>query len=117
MYNYFDEVKEAVKRWLRDNPEEAREDPDTLFDLLWCEDSVTGNGSGSYTFNSYKALENLFGNEYLIEEVSSVFGLDPARAYDWEYLDVSIRCYVLDQVINEAIDEYLIEIEEAQDEK
>ena len=33
---------------------------------------------------------------------------------DWEYLDVTIRCYLLGQAINKALDELLEELEEVE---
>lgn len=72
----------------------------------WTDDSVTGNTSGSYWFNAYKAEEALCHNWDLIIECNDEFGgLDKSRTYDAEYLDVCIRCYLLGQAINEALDE------------
>ena len=65
-YNYFEAVKEDVKNYI-ENEIDLQEtllecgDIDSLieklYDDLWIEDSVTGNGSGSYTFNTYEAEE------------------------------------------------------------
>lgn len=82
-------------------------------DKLWINDSVTGNGSGSYTFNREAA------KEYVIKSDDGMDTLrDATREFDceheafvafleenWEYLDVTIRCYLLWQAISAAIDE------------
>ena len=81
-----------------------------LNDTLWTDDSVTGNGSGSYTFNRYKAKEYVVDNMELVAEMADEFGVgnktlgEKFRDEDWEYFDVSIRCYLLHQAIAEAIE-------------
>ena len=83
---------------------------DKLNDELWTVDSVTGNGSGSYTFSRAKAEEFLRGNAELIQEMASEFGMDDGEigrrfmASDWEWFDVSIRCYLLSWAIQYALD-------------
>ena len=64
MYDYREAVKDDVLEYI--NNEINFEDFDTLEELeehlnevLFTEDSVTGNASGSYTFNSYEAEENI----------------------------------------------------------
>lgn len=71
-YNYLESMIEDIKDYIFDRHttneirellEIEREDwENTLNDALWCEDSVTGNGSGSYTFSTWKAEENLCHN-------------------------------------------------------
>ena len=67
-YNYFEAVKADVREWINSNVDmedwkDNREGlEEYLNDSLWIEDSVTGNASGSYTFNTWKAEENLSHN-------------------------------------------------------
>lgn len=85
-----------------------------LNDKLWTVDSVTGNGSGSYTFNAYEAEENLCHNWDLLEEACNEFGcLDEAISKGPEYCDVTIRCYLLGQAIEAALDEIEDDFNEA----
>lgn len=124
-YNYFNAVKDDVKQFIRDNeillnfdgPDEARK---YLNDVLWTDDSVTGNGSGSYTFNREEAKKYLFDSEDgmdILKEAVSEFGteaedvVDHFMSEDWEYFDVTIRCYVLAQAIDEVLDEVDRELE------
>ena len=118
-YNYLEAVKDDVKQAIEDNYNVA-DYPDrdefeqTLNDDLWVDDSVTGNGSGSYTFNREQAKEYLFDSNDgldLLREAVSDYGIeaetvvDHFMSEDWEWFDVTIRCYVLGQAIGEALDE------------
>lgn len=112
-YNYLENVKNDVKEYIKENKENERYDFENLeelkqllFDDLWIDDSVTGNGSGSYTFSTYQAEENISHNTDLLKEACQEFG---ANAFDMlenpEKADVTIRCYLLSQAIDEVIDE------------
>lgn len=81
----------------------ADEIQNALYDELWIEDSVTGNGSGSYTFNSYKAEEMLCHNRDLLGEALEEFGYpkDHSKLNDSEWCDVTIRCYLLGEILGE----------------
>ena len=119
-YNYLENVKADVKAWIEYNMDLAHdvyegtfEDRDDieeyLNNTLWTEDSVTGNASGSYTFSTYEAEENLCHNWELIEEVAQEFGYEPiitsSYEHSAEWWDVTIRCYLLGQAIAEVLDE------------
>ena len=116
-YNYRetvrDDVIEQVKDGYKENSlriykEEGREAlEEYLNDELWVDDQVTGNASGSYTFNTWEAEENLCHNMSLLEEACDEFGQDVGEAVKRgaEYCDVTIRCYLLGGAISEAIDE------------
>ena len=117
-YDYRNEMAEDIRNYIVDNytPEEIEEaDGDELFeklnDVLWVEDSVTGNASGSYTFNTEKAKEYVVDNMDLVEEMASEFGVDNSelgekfRNGDWEWFDVSIRCYLLGEVLGDVLRE------------
>ena len=88
-----------------------------LNDELWTCDSVTGNASGSYTFSRLQAREYVIDNGELLEEAIREFCVDAETvaekflAEDWEYFDVTIRCYVLSEAIENAVDEYLLSVE------
>ena len=131
-YNYFEAVKEDVKNWIEDNIdleyeiingnyEDRDEIEEDLNEKLWIEDNVTGNASGSYTFNTYEAEENLCHNWDLIEEVANEYGYEPiikaGYEYGAEWWDVTIRCYYLARAIAEVLDEIDDEITEAIEER
>lgn len=107
------DVVEQVKDGYKENSlrlykEEGREALEQyLNDELWVDDQVTGNASGSYTFNTWEAEENLCHNMSLLEEACDEFGQDVGEAVKRgaEYCDVTIRCYLLAGAISEAIDE------------
>ena len=74
---------------------------DALREELWTEDSVTGNGSGSYTFNRYLAEEYLLYNHELVAEAYEYFDL---KGYvEPETLDVCIRLMLLDNEVAETV--------------
>lgn len=81
-----------------------------LNDLLWAEDSVTGNASGSYTFNAYQAEEYLCHNLDLLIEACDEFGQDISDAIKRgaEFCDVTIRCYLLGQVLNNVVNDVMV---------
>lgn len=115
-YNYLEIIKEDVKEYIEENKENEsynfdniEEVKELLYDDLWVDDSVTGNGSGSYYCNAHKAREALQGNEELLIEALETFGND-AESYkrsltDPEFADVTIRCYLLSQAIDEVVEE------------
>lgn len=71
-----------------------------LNEKLFVEDSVTGNASGSYTFNAWKAEEYLCHNLDLLAEANEEFGGSSDILSDGaEMCDVTIRCYLLWQAI------------------
>ena len=77
-----------------------------LNDDLWATDSVTGNASGSYTFNAYQAEEYISHNLDILAEALTEFGSDTDYLRRGaEYCDVTIRCYLLNQAIAIALDE------------
>ena len=112
-YNYKDAMKEDIIAWMEDT-ETTWEDRDELHDILWTEDSVTGNASGSYTCNAGQAQEYVLGDpdaEDYIRDMISEFCIEPEtiaeHLFDWEYWDVSIRCWLLSQVLYDMDDEEL----------
>lgn len=109
-YDYYENVKEDVKDYIKENYDNLEDvDRDNLYDDLFISDSVTGNASGSYTFNTWKAEENISHNMDLLGEALEEFGynLDEVNIFEKgaEWADVTIRCYVLGQVIDDAIEE------------
>lgn len=83
---------------------------DRLYEDLWVCDSVTGNASGSYFMNSFKAQQALLGNLDLLADACEEFGSDiDILKNGAEACDVSIRCYVLGYVLDEAIEEWIDE--------
>ena len=115
-YNYLEELKSDVKNYINEvasdymDCEDMDELRDELYDNLWSEDSVTGNGSGSYTFNREKAKEYVSDNLDLMVEaykdLDSIESLvDDLEALDFETIDVTIRCYMLSQALDEVLED------------
>ena len=117
-YSYKEELRKDIMDYVEENgidivhgdSDDIREQ---LYDDLFTEDSVTGNASGSYFCNAWKAREAVFGDENAedyIRELISDYGLDAGTIaehfMDWEYWDVSIRCYLLGEVIDDILTDY-----------
>lgn len=108
-YNYREHITSDIIDYINDNINladyDSREDlAEYLGEELWTADSVTGNASGSYTFDRWEAEENLCHNLDLLQEACAEFGsyagdllLEPETA------DVTIRCYLLGECIDSAI--------------
>ena len=116
MYNYLEAMKSDIMDYIRNDVNTSeyadRDELDAfLNDELWTVDSVTGNGSGSYTFNRSEAEEYVNDNSDLLREALQEFCVEAdtiAEKFleaDYEYFDVTIRCYLLGQAISEALDE------------
>ncbi len=118
---YLEEVTEDVKNYIeneinldnyRDEDGEIDRDEleEYLNNTLWVEDSVTGNASGSYTFNSARAKEKVFADLDSVKEAFEEFGekerfVDLFFNEEWEAIDVITRCSLLGQVIGEVLDD------------
>ena len=119
-YNYLEAVTSDVLDYIEEeiNLDEWKGNRDgleeKLNDELWTVDSVTGNASGSYTFNTWEAEENLAHNWDLLAEALDEFGQDGTDVLKQgaEAMDVTIRCYLLGQAIAEALDELEEELAE-----
>ena len=118
-YSYHDALKEDIKEWIDENInlDEYEDNEDlyeTINDDLWVEDDVTGNGSGIYTKDNGDAWKWLRDDpdamDY-IRDLVSEFGIEAETVAekfleeDYSYWDVSIRCYLLGQVLDEVLEE------------
>ena len=111
MYDYEEAVREDIVAALSDY-EESLDDEDEVLDYLEDCDSVTGNASGSYWCNAYRAKECIFGDnnaeDYIREVIDDycMHGSEVAEhLFDWEYWDVMIRIHVLHNVLSDVLDD------------
>lgn len=115
-YNYNEIVKADVKEYIQEHYTteeiiegltEREEFDQKLYDEMWTADEVTGNGSGSYTFSTWQAEENLCHNMELLAEALEDFGCDLDYIEKGaEACDVTIRCYLLGSALAEILDEF-----------
>lgn len=103
-YNYFEDVAEDAKDFICENID-CYDNFDSMFDEMFVSDWVTGNGSGSYTFNSYTAQQYV-KDALWDEEINSLFGANGEDIFAVakngpEYLDVCIRCYILSDLYSD----------------
>lgn len=117
MYNYEEQVMDDIRTYIENEIDlsDWADDRDgleeQLNDDLFTEDSVTGNASGSYTFCRYTANEYVSDNLDLLTEACEEFGEDKSIIGekfldgDYEWMDVTIRCYLLGKCIADVLDE------------
>ena len=115
MYDYREQMKADVRDYIEENIgfidyEDLDELKEKLQDVLWTEDNVTGNASGSYTFNRAEAKENVINNLDLLKEACEEFDCknvfaDKFFEEEWEWMDVTIRCYLLSEIIETVVEE------------
>lgn len=122
MYDYKEAVKNDVLDYIKNEVdfndfEDLEELGEFLNDELFTNDSVTGNASGSYTFSTYQAEENICHNLELLGEALETFGSSPAYLIEngAEAADVTIRCYLLGECIAEALEEIEEEFEKSKE--
>lgn len=115
MYNYYEEMEQDIRDYIEENIDlseyvNKREKlEEELYENFWMNDSITGNASGSYTFSTYEAEENLCHNLDLLQEALNEFGFDFIEYLSEngaEAFDVSIRCYLLATILHEVLDEF-----------
>ena len=112
MYDYREHIMDDIRDYIADNVNldeyRGRRDEleEQLNDDLWTADSVTGNASGSYYCNAYKAEEALCHNWDLLADALEEFGGDfDVLRRGPEACDVTIRCYLLGECLSAVLDE------------
>lgn len=114
MYNYYDEVLQAVEEAVKDyytpevlEPVDLDDYAEKLNDALLVDDGVTGNASGSFFCNAYKAEEALAGNWDLAAEALEGFGDSDVNPFKQgaEWVDCMVRCYLLNSCISDYIEQ------------
>lgn len=115
IYSYPSHVKQDIKEFIEKRLDSGtfgllvQGDEDTIEgvkDLMFDQDEITGNASGSYTFNTFKAEQNLMGNWDLLKEAKEELCPDIDLIDKGpEFCDVLIRCYLLDWCFNKALND------------
>lgn len=121
-YDYRRVITDAVKDWIINDTDLLEEggssiyDDDIanwIYDEVWCEDSITGNGIYYYDTED-KCSEYVCNNFDLLYEAAHEFCLDDdvnilIKHYEDKslarYFDTTIRCYLLSECIEKALEE------------
>jgi len=116
--DYIRETEENAREWIEENRDHIDRDAD-MIDELWTVDGVTGNGSGSYTFNAAEAWENvtgagwteclLFDDDFTAELEDMGMTTGELFARGPESIDVTARIMALYHIDFEAILEEVFE--------
>ena len=109
MYDYRQAMREDIRDYIEENKDQYDfSDRDKveqdLYDDMFIDDSVTGNGSGSYTFNAQEAKENI-DLDILADACDEFGGGEDILRKGWEAMDVTIRCYLLGEVLSDVLNE------------
>ena len=117
-YDYEEAVRNDINDYLDRNWKKGKpiteDDRMQLYEDMFVDDGVTGNGSGTYTFSTAQAEENVCRNLELLGEAMDDYGVDGDTLRDkmcGEWADVMIRCYLLKRLSDEAFDEWNERIE------
>ena len=119
MYDYREALCNDIREYIDDNINlsdfaDRDELEEHLNDELWVADSVTGNASGSYYCNAWKAEEALSHNWDLLADAMREFCCEvDLLEKGAEWADVTIRCYLLGECIASVLDDMDDELEEA----
>ena len=122
-YDYKEAVEDDIRTYFKENnivitSENKEEMFEELTERLWVCDSVTGNASGSYTFSTWKAEEYLCHNLDLLAEACEAFGSNiDILKNGAEACDVTIRCYLLNECLNNVLDDVEVETVEEEEEE
>lgn len=118
-YNYREAIKDDIRTYISEHDVKCLTNErdavrDTLYDDMFVSDQVTGNASGSYTFSTWQAEEYLCHNMDLLQDACNEFCCEP-KLDSAEWCDVTIRCYLLSECLEEVLDEIEEEDEEEED--
>ena len=116
---YQEEVKSDAMDAIKENLE-YNDSWDEMYDNLFMDDSVTGNASGSYYFNSHKAAEAISGIIFDSDAVDEfkAMGYDGIPTEEGaETCDVIARCICLGLVSGELEEYYDSLTEQDEDEE
>ena len=113
-YDYKTRLVHDIKNYMEDSInideyESLDELSEYLNDTLWTEDSVTGNGSGSYTFNHAEAKQYVLDNMNLAVEMAREFDCKD-RFMDWlfddDYESIDVTRSAIDEVMDDIEDDF-----------
>ena len=121
-YDYRRVITNAIKDWIVNDTDLMEEGgssiydddiADWIWDEVWCEDSITGNGAYYYDTED-KCSEYICYNFDLLYEAAREFCIDDdvnilIEHYEDKslarYFDTAIRCYLLGECIEKALEE------------
>ena len=117
-YDYRKALISDIKEYIKDNPNAVYVDPmvddeisNYWYDVLWAEDCVTGNGAFWYAKED-ECEEFLAHNIDLALEACNEFGVDMKMLFEAaangnaaRYIDCTIRCYLLGECLEQALEE------------
>lgn len=114
--NAIEVIEQGDYDYIIQDADDAEEAAEKIAEELWIDDGVTGNGSGSFTFNTAKAKENtaelVWDEDFIFELEDLAFGFEVFKK-GAEAVDVIARCLALGHVhsdIEDAVEERFEEL-------
>lgn len=117
MYDYRVAMREDIKNYIEveeidfSNYKTRDEAFDEFYDIMWTEDSITGNTN--WYDSEYNCEEYLCHNNDLAIEACVAFCIGAAEILKhvknktlMRFLDCTVRCYLLGEVLGEVLDNY-----------
>lgn len=113
MYNYLEHMKKDIIDYIYDMKIDTNKSTDDLYeylyDQLWAEDDVTGNGAYGYFKDEDKAKAAVIDNMDILKDAIVNFCISPEEIikhlFDWDYWDITIRCYLLSNAITDVMED------------
>lgn len=105
-YDYYYAVKEDIRQFLYDNYM-GTDDDETIRDVMWSDDTITGNG-GMYYASEEDCQNYIAPNLGLLFEAMSMMGTqvnDVPEQNPAQWCDCLIRCYVFDLCYDQVLEE------------
>lgn len=112
-YNYRQHIRDDINDYISANGIEITSEPecwDELYDKLWAEDDVTGNGKNFYDSSANCAIY-LYDNLELFLDAMEDFCLDPHEIFNhrgefYQWADCLVRLYLMPEVLSSILEEY-----------
>lgn len=111
-YNYRQHICNDINDYINVNCIEVTSDPglyEELYDELWDEDCVTGNGDDFYD-SSANCARYLYDNLDLFLDAMEEFCIDPHEIFNhrgnlYQWADCLIRLYLMPEVLSSILEE------------
>lgn len=108
-YDYRAHMIADIKQYIKDNEIDWKNEP-YLYDTLWEEDEITGNGYNSYA-SEEECEDYVCHNLDLYFEAAREFDSWPRTFEEWTWrnpaqvMDSTIRCFLLSEALSYALED------------
>lgn len=107
-YDYLESMISDISEYLADAKRTITDDNfEEIYDELFMSDTITGNASGSYSFDRAASRAMVIENIDILKDAALEFYITADIISNWflegkwEAMDVAIRCYLLREALTE----------------